>query len=50
MARGRSRGRSGPDYMDILDIQVQAIPETFILNNGMLSLSGSEIMFHGKAD
>jgi hypothetical protein len=40
MARGR-RGGGGPDYMDILDIQIQFIPEMFTNSNDMLTMSGS---------
>jgi hypothetical protein len=51
MARGgRGRSRGGPDYMDMIDIQIQGIPEMFTISNGMLTMSGSEIMFYGKSD
>jgi hypothetical protein len=48
MARGGRRGRGGPDYMDMIDLQISYIPELFTITNGMLTMSGSEIMFFGK--
>lgn len=44
MARGRGGrgGRGGgPDYMDIIDIQILATPEFFLVNNGIVTSSGS---------